>query len=690
MKTLYTVFLLIWAACASPKNQGDFTLQKILTFQDNRTSVDSLYRFLRFSDANVVSRTIMALGQMQDTLAIDTLFRFAFGSDTIHTAKSVFALGQIGYASGSEACRKNIETKLIGLFDLSMNLNVKAKILEALGKTGSAESFELLEKTLHDSTDGIVRESAFACARLAIRDIRSSKVHHGLLNNLDHSNADVRWACTYAIMRIHDKSMGPKLLAHLKDPDEKVRMDAARALGLMDWKEKDSDLKEVVQALVVAAFNDADWRVRVNAVNALSNFKFDQDNLKKIYFLIAFEGKKDPDFHVRISAIRAMSKSFKQDVSEASGFLKEFSQRFLPNAEPQEKGEIVIALCQMFGQRILQEPSMAEYITRSLSDPNGYLRSRMAEALGYTNDPKAIPILETALRDSFGLVKNNALEALSKIKVPAAQERIIGAVETSDITLLSIAAGILASDEKIKKDTIISEKLTNRIIASFQNIKEPRDVEAQTAIFEALGGLRRPAAIVFLKSFLNDSDHVVAESAAKNIAAITGEKIALSKTAALNLRPIDYDFYLKLISKKPVAVIETNKGRVEMEFYTDEAPLTVMNFVRLAERKFFDGLHFHRVVPNFVIQGGDPLGTGWGGPGYSIRSEFSSLRYDRGVVGMASAGRDTEGCQWFITHSPQPHLDGRYTIFGRVRKGMDVVDRIQVGDIISQVKIFWR
>ena len=124
-----------------------------------------------------------------------------------------------------------------------------------------------------------------------------------------------------------------------------------------------------------------------------------------------------------------------------------------------------------------------------------------------------------------------------------------------------------------------------------------------------------------------------------------------------------------------------------MDFYFDAAPLTVMHFVKLAEKKFYDGQYFHRVVPNFVIQAGDPDGTGWGGPGYSIRSEFSDKPYERGSVGMASAGKDTEGSQWFICHSPQPHLEGRYTVFGKVRNGLDVVDKIQVGDKIISVRI---
>jgi cyclophilin family peptidyl-prolyl cis-trans isomerase len=116
--------------------------------------------------------------------------------------------------------------------------------------------------------------------------------------------------------------------------------------------------------------------------------------------------------------------------------------------------------------------------------------------------------------------------------------------------------------------------------------------------------------------------------------------------------------------------------------------MTVLNFVTLAKRKtFFPGTVFHRVVPNFVVQGGDPRGDGWGGPGYSLRSEFFPATYSTGSVGMASSGKDTEGSQFFITHSPQPHLDGRYTVFGRVIRGMAVADAIQIDDTVVDVDL---
>ena len=129
----------------------------------------------------------------------------------------------------------------------------------------------------------------------------------------------------------------------------------------------------------------------------------------------------------------------------------------------------------------------------------------------------------------------------------------------------------------------------------------------------------------------------------------------------------------------------TSKGSFVIEFLPEDAPLTVDNFVQLARKGYFNGITFHRVVPNFVIQGGDPRGDGNGGPGYSIRCEINEAPYERAAVGMALSGKDTGGSQWFVTHAPQPHLDGGYTVFGRVIRGMDVVDKIARGDIIRRV-----
>ncbi len=135
------------------------------------------------------------------------------------------------------------------------------------------------------------------------------------------------------------------------------------------------------------------------------------------------------------------------------------------------------------------------------------------------------------------------------------------------------------------------------------------------------------------------------------------------------------------------AVLRTERGDIEIELRPEDAPSTVARFVRLAEGGFFDGLSFHRVVPAFVVQGGDPRGDGYGGPGWTQRCEDNRLPYVRGTVGMALAGRDTGGSQFFIAHSAQPHLDGRYTAFGKVLTGLDVLDALQAGDVIRKVEV---
>ena len=131
----------------------------------------------------------------------------------------------------------------------------------------------------------------------------------------------------------------------------------------------------------------------------------------------------------------------------------------------------------------------------------------------------------------------------------------------------------------------------------------------------------------------------------------------------------------------------TSKGSFTIDLLPDAAPLTVDNFAQLAQRDYFRNVTIHRVVPNFVIQDGDPRGEGNGGPGYQIRCEINQVLYDRAAVGMALSGKDTGGSQWFVTHSPQPHLDGGYTVFGREVTGMDVVDKIVRGDVIQSITI---
>jgi peptidyl-prolyl cis-trans isomerase B (cyclophilin B) len=141
--------------------------------------------------------------------------------------------------------------------------------------------------------------------------------------------------------------------------------------------------------------------------------------------------------------------------------------------------------------------------------------------------------------------------------------------------------------------------------------------------------------------------------------------------------------------KKYTVSMNTSKGIIEIELYTEHAPKTVNNFVFLIKEGFYDGVSFHRVIEDFVIQGGDPTGTGRGGPGYKFEDELKGnpLKHERGAISMANSGPNTNGSQFFIAHSPQSHLNGKHTVFGKVTKGLEIVDTIQQGDKMEQVTV---
>ena len=202
------------------------------------------------------------------------------------------------------------------------------------------------------------------------------------------------------------------------------------------------------------------------------------------------------------------------------------------------------------------------------------------------------------------------------------------------------------------------------------------------------GNRRLPRPTTFFKEALKSGDHLIRRRAAAllktNGAGDFSSQIGTVQTRNTNA---DYTRALSRIGQNVRAVVTTSKGSFTIELLPEAAPLTVDNFVQLAQRDYYRNVTIHRVVPNFVIQDGDPRGDGNGGPGYQIRCEINQLLYDRAAVGMALSGKDTGGSQWFVTHAPQPHLDGGYTVFGRVVTGMDVVDQIVRGDVIQSIVI---
>jgi cyclophilin family peptidyl-prolyl cis-trans isomerase/HEAT repeat protein len=255
-----------------------------------------------------------------------------------------------------------------------------------------------------------------------------------------------------------------------------------------------------------------------------------------------------------------------------------------------------------------------------------------------------------------------------------------GRIKDDDVVVRATAAELLG-------DLPPSEMNTAVLIEALPRALRDKDLnDAALAVLGALGKQKSAAANAAIKTALDSPDHLVRRRA-----------VALLKTNGVGdfsdrIPPVktrntlaDYRRALGRTGRKPTATVITDSGSFTIEFLPDDAPLTIDNFIQLARRGYFNGQTIPRVVPNFVIQAGDPRGDQNGGPGYSIRCEINEVPYERASVGMALSGKDTGGSQWFVTHSPQPHLDGGYTVFGRVIRGMDVVDSIVRGDKIRQV-----
>jgi cyclophilin family peptidyl-prolyl cis-trans isomerase len=658
-------------------DSNERAFEEILRLEDRRAPASEFARYVTKQNSAVQRRAIVALGRLQDPEAVPLLTPLLTATDASTRVEAAFALGQLGQ---SHACN----LLLRGVAD-EKDLEARLALIEAVSKTAgdammSAVSDAILD-WLNDPIPIVRAEAALAAGRLAYRGLKNVAWRAPLAHLLGDADDEVRWRAAYALMRLYsgnqtkpDSTVANKLIMALSDRNARVRMQAARALGVIKPN-------EALDPLTQAGRHDSDWRVRVNATAALSNFDFDD--------LPARLAVQDTVEHVRLTALRTLGitaeRMLRQGKLTDTSALAEFLRGCLQATNSRQEHEITwreqaaaaSALAQIFREKAA--PDLAPFIAH----PNPYFRSKLAEALGATAAAEALPYLKQMAQDTANVVRIAVLEALPKLPAsmqPQATAIYLEALRRGDAVLTALAAQNLAAD------SLQRYLHAAAIIDGYRQLKPPVDVEAAQMIFTALAKCGNLSARALLEEALQFSDKPFARAAAEALKNLTGQEYR-DRIPKETQPQQDFTYQEIEALADASATIQTNKGAIALEFFPEMAPLTVLNFVRLAKRGFFDRLLIPRVVPNFVIQTGDPRGDIWGSPGYSIRSEFSRLRYLRGMVGMASIGPDTEGCQFFITHSDQPHLDGRYTIFARVRHGMEVVDNLQVGDRMERVTV---
>jgi cyclophilin family peptidyl-prolyl cis-trans isomerase/HEAT repeat protein len=624
-----------------------------------------LIRLLADSEGRVRRRAALALGRVGLAEAVDPLLKLLADEEPDVRQMAAFALGLIGDRSART-----------GLLSALRDPNplVQGRAAEALGALG--------DRADADAVSGMVRGRLAAGALNGVEpdDLSypmapaAEAVRLGLYALVRLGSFDALWAAAftatgqpasnwwpvaYAVQCLGDPRGADALIALLDTPGRYTAAFAARGLGAMKAEKAAARLREIVERRA------APVAVQIQAMRALA--ATGSSATAAVLTKILTDPGADPA--ARREAMGALSQVATLDSLDVMLDL-------LSDPDPIARGGARRALARIDPDTFLSALSGLD------PDPDWTVRAAEAEALAGLPPDRAQPRLAVLLRDDDRRVVSAALGALASSKVPGADATLLGYLKVEDVALRARAASALAD----LKATAAAPALTEAYRAAMAE----ETYVGRGAILAAIARLDPAAARPLLQEALNDRDWALRVRAAAllNDGAATPPAVA-ARPASGGVDIGDAD-WPQLVSPpfSPHAYIETDRGVIELELAILDAPRTVFNFMTLARRKYFDGMAIHRVVPDFVVQAGDPRGDGEGGPGYTIRDEINTRPYLRGTVGMALDWEDTGGSQFFITHSPQPHLDGRYTVFGHVVSGMDAVDQLMPWDVIRRVWVW--
>jgi cyclophilin family peptidyl-prolyl cis-trans isomerase/HEAT repeat protein len=659
-------------------------IESILRLQDLRTPFDGrLTALLSDSNPAVRRRATLACGSLQDTSVIGLLTRALTDPDSATDFAAAFALGQTGTRL-SERGRQSLEYDLI--WKRLQGTPAAGRLIEEIGKFGTASGLNDLMVFVANAPPVRYTENLImSVARFAIRGITSPDAVKFLLRYVQ-PGVPTPWQAVYALQRTGDNAetrASIELLRLLeRHGDPLVRMNLATLMGKLHDAGGPADLLQRM------ADRDTDWRVRVNALKALGQFSWRGHAGVIATFRRAFF---DRNLHIGITALSVFP-AIGVDAHDTSAEGIETMRQIAYIADNTSGG----FSWQLQAEAASSLAKIERRIPHVLLSGRGFvrtkLRARLIRAGGESGDPAAEDLLTGAAAEDDPLIVCAALDGFRALALrspenrPLADTVSVAAVRSlgmHDMSIVSTAAGILG-DSLFRRNASVTPLLN-----ALRDLRPPGDTETMQDVIGALGELRDSRASGPLIDLLQSMDQTVAQAAAQALRRITGNDY--SERIVRNAEPVTTDMDFAFLRALPHVVrvkLETSRGDILIELDREGAPFTTMSIVKLSQQRgFYRGLTFHRVVPNFVVQGGDPRGDGWGGPGYSLRSEFSMEPFGTGTVGIASAGKDTEGSQFFITHSPQPHLDGRYTVTGRVVKGMNIVDELQVDDRIYDILI---
>ena len=595
--------------------------------------VEPLLPILNDPDPEVRQMAAFALGLLGDRRARDPLVQALSDPSPLMQASAAEALGLIGDATAAAP---------IGAMVSSL---VQSGALAQPPADG--------DEARRDTPAAAFRLGLTALVRLKAFDALAAAVLDGA------GQPRVRWwPVAFALQRLEDKRALVALMTLARDPHPYTRAFAVKGLGAV------ADRAAV--PLLLPLVSGSDRVLAVEAVRALGRLA-DPAAAAPIVKVIQ-DRAAPPD--LRLAAVGALGGIKAPAVADLLLDL-------LADPSPEIRAAALRSSA-------TNDPENFITVLSGLDpDSNWTVRAALASVLGTLAPEIGLPRLQRMLADADQRTIPSVLAGLIKLKAPNLEALLLDRLKADDYPVRAAAAAALGELKPAGGAAALA--------AAYEFGQRDTDFGARAAALTALRQYGAAAAEPVLRAAMADRDWAVRVRAGALLKELNPASDADRQIRPAPIRiPVDAYRTPRLVTPQvsPQVYLETDKGTIQIELAVLDAPLTSENFVQLARRGFFNGLTVHRVVANFVVQTGDPRSDSEGGPGYTIRDELNELPYLRGTVGMALDGADTGGSQFFITHSPQPHLDGRYTAFGRVVSGMEVVDAIQQGDVVRRVRVW--
>lgn len=571
---------------------------------------------------------------------------------------AAFALGELG----EDGFRDGAQALLGALGDSDREVGRLA--VEALAKQG-VRLESVVTRLIAVPTEEFFPRLLPALFRFSADEENAPSAVRWAEQGLEVADAALHAMAAYALARYPQVQGAGPLRELLADADPWVRGLAARGLGRIgdrfDMERLRPLLDDAEAGPIIQALRAGRRLIGDGKVAAPESWQ------PRLLELLA-----DPRPGVRFSAIEASAAWLLDDELGVA------LERAVGSELPRERALALLALAEG------EDPRAAALVVRFATDPDPVLRARAAEAAGLY---RALQVVEQLATDAVPGVRIAAFETLLASRTESGLEVARRGLRDVDPAVRAVVLSWAAEHPLLTMEELLEALILTR-----------RDAidDARLAAVQALGAragaepLERGAIVAKLEELSRDESYLVRRQAISELGDLEREAPPLGSSGTERTTQV-YREIVQRTARPRWVDLETERGAIRLRLACPEAPLTCLNFLQLAGQGFFDGLTFHRVVPDFVVQAGDPRGDGWGGPGYSLRDEINLLRYDRGALGMALSGPDTGGSQFFITLSPQPHLDGGYTVFGEVvSRGSqpdsdEILDRIVQGDRILKV-----